>query len=224
MPDGYDAKVKVLVDKEARIEVDELDHSTFTYAYEVNETTPFGLSNAANVVHSVDAYVLRTVHRRCNYDSDQISYVDECIQSELLGRSMYGQPDQATIDAFLDEKVAYYIEQYNRSTVVDTAILSHLDQANVTCLSAVHLKALAGIVTGMLEYKPFEVVTIHDEFRAHPNNLNYLRAQYRNILAELAGTEMLSDLLSQLYGTPYQYPKLTNDLGDYIMKSNYALC
>jgi hypothetical protein len=218
MPDGYDARVKVLVDKEARIEVDELDHSTFTYEYSVNETTPFGLSNAANVVHSVDAYVLRTVHRRCNYDADQISYADQCIQAELLERSMWGQPEQNTIDSFMDEKVAYYIEQYERSTVVDTAILSHLDQGNTTCLSAVHLKALAGIVTGMLEYKPFEVVTIHDEFRCHPNNMNHLRAQYRNILAELAGTEVLSDLLSQLYGTPYQYPKLTNDLGDHIMK------
>lgn len=38
--------------KEARIEVDELDHATFTYYYYENEGSKTGLSNAANVVHS----------------------------------------------------------------------------------------------------------------------------------------------------------------------------
>lgn len=36
-------------EEETRIEVDELDHATFTYKYYVNAPKDFGLSNAANV-------------------------------------------------------------------------------------------------------------------------------------------------------------------------------
>ena len=52
IPDGYDAYVKVMVKQTARIEVDELDHASFTYEYYENQGTKKGLSNAANVVHS----------------------------------------------------------------------------------------------------------------------------------------------------------------------------
>lgn len=47
LPDGYEAKVKVMNKIETRIEVDELDHATFTYQYYVNEGQDKGLSNAA---------------------------------------------------------------------------------------------------------------------------------------------------------------------------------
>lgn len=47
LPDGYDAYVKVMTKKEARIEVDELDHATFTYEFYENEGQRNGLSNVA---------------------------------------------------------------------------------------------------------------------------------------------------------------------------------
>lgn len=47
LPDGFEAKVKVMQAKETRIEVDELDGASFTYQYYVNEGTTKGLSNAA---------------------------------------------------------------------------------------------------------------------------------------------------------------------------------
>ena len=66
LPDGFDARVKVMNKKEARIEVDELNHATFTYEFYENLGSKNGLSNAANLIHSVDAYILRNMHRRCN--------------------------------------------------------------------------------------------------------------------------------------------------------------
>lgn len=224
MPDGFDVRIKVMTKKEARIEVDELDHATFTYEFYENQGQAKGLSNAANVIHSVDAYVLRAIHRRCNYDPQVVNYVDQCLEAELIGRSLYGQPSAQDIASFMDDQVAYYIEQYNRSGMPDAVILPHLDQANVTCLSQKHLEALAEIVNGMLQYSPFEVITIHDEFKCHPNNMNYLRQQYINVLAELAESDLIGDILGQIYGTPGTYTKLSTDLGDKIRKSNYALC
>lgn len=161
LPDGFEARVKVMEKITSRIEVDELDHATFTYEYYDNLGSKSGLSNAANVTHSVDAYVLRCIHRRCNYNPVVVGYADQCIEAELIDRSLYGQPDAETMVSFMEPKVAYYIELYNRTGMADAVILPHLNQSNVTCLSQKHLQDLATIVTGMLAYKPFEVITVH---------------------------------------------------------------
>lgn len=47
LPDGFDARVKVMTKKETRIEVDELDHASFTYEYYVNQGSKKGLANVA---------------------------------------------------------------------------------------------------------------------------------------------------------------------------------
>ena len=86
------------------------------------------------------------------------------------------------------------------------------------------MKALLEIVNGMLQYKPFEIVTIHDSFASHANNVNHMRQQYANVLADLADSELLSDLLSQLTGTKGTYKKLSNNLSTSIRSSSYALC
>ena len=224
LPDGFDAKIKVMAKREVRIEVDELNHATFSYEFYENNGSRTGLSNVANLTHSVDAYILRSMHRRCNYDIHYVGYAAQCIEAEQINRSLYGQPDQTTIDEFMTPKVAYYIEQFTRSTLADAVILPYLDQATVSCLSSVHLKKLSKMVNKMLEYKPFELVTIHDEFKAHPNNLNHVRYQYREILAEIAESMVLDDLLSQLHGRPGVFPKMTYDLADHIRESEYALC
>ena len=47
LPDGFQARIKVKTKRETRIEVDELDHATFTYQYYEYEGQRDGLSNAA---------------------------------------------------------------------------------------------------------------------------------------------------------------------------------
>jgi len=224
MPDGYDARVKVLVEKEARIEVDELNHSTFTYEYTVNEGTERGLSNAANIVHSIDGYVLRNIHRRCNYDLDIVQTATDHIDSETNLR-WHGYSKQQPIPADTNSTMAkYYIEQYDRSTMADPVIFPYVTADAVKYLSDDHLEKLAAIAYAMLDYEPFEVVSVHDEFRCHANNMNHLRKQYINILAELADSDVLSDILSQVYGAPYPITKLSNNLSTLIRGSSYALC
>ncbi len=212
LPDGFDAKVRVSVQKEKRIEIDELDGASFTYIYHDYEGTKKGLSNAANVTHSVDAYVLRSIHRRCNYDKDMLLEARSVLKCYVGEPYVLGCP-----------KVAYYKEQYKRSTVADIVILPYLTYETVSQLTEKHVAKLLSIVEDMLEYEPFEVVTIHDEFKCHPNNMNHLRQQYINILCDLADSSLLQDLLSQLHGKKVKYQKLSNNLSRYIANSNYAL-
>ena len=56
------------------------------------------------------------------------------------------------------------------------------------------------------------------------NNINWVRAHYREIMAEIADSDVLNDIVSQIYGMPVTFNKLSFNLGDYIRKSNYALC
>lgn len=219
LPDGFDAVVKVMEKQELRIEVDELDHATFSYEYYENQGSKKGLSNAANVVHSVDAYILRSMHRRCNYDRTMVEQAALIIEMEMTERSM-GTVREVSVPA---GKAGYYVEQYTRSMVADVVILPYLDDVNVQGLSKEHIESLSRIVQGMLQYRPFELVTIHDAFASHANNVNWVRWQYKEILADLADSNLLDDLLSQIHGMPGKFNKLSSNLGDLIRGSAYAL-
>lgn len=220
LPDGFDARVKVMEKKETRIEVDELGHATFTYEYYENQGSKTGLANVANVVHSVDAYILRCIHRRCNYDRAAMEQAHAIIQNELVAKLVY----RASLESIpTDTKLAYYVEQYQRSGMADVVILPHINVANVRFLDVDHLTQLKTIVESMLVHRPFEVVTVHDEFKCHPNNMNHLRQHYINVFAELAESNVLSDILSQIHGKPGTFTKLSSNLGQLIRGSNYAL-
>lgn len=219
LPDGYDAVVKVMKKIESRIEVDKLNHATFTYEYFVNEGSEKGLSNVANVVHSVDAYVLRSIHRRCNYDDKLIGKLYGMMLKEQVARFNYCRPAPMETNT----KFAYYVEQYERSGMPDIVIAPYINEENIRQLSDAHLNALEGIVSSMLSHAPFPVVTIHDEFKCGPNHMNHLRQHYINIFAELADSNLLSDLLSQIHGVPGTFTKLSNNLSALIRQSNYAL-
>ena len=220
LPDGFDARIKVMKKLDARIEVDELDHATFTYEFFENQGSKTGLANAANVVHSVDGYILRSMHRRCNYDREIAEQVAVWIEIEMLQRCLGGSRTVSRPSG----KAGYYVDQYERSSVPDIVIMPYLTPENLEQLSKQHLESLAGIVNGMLQYQPFELVTIHDEFRSHANNVNWVRYQYKEIMADLADSYLLDDLLSQIHGTPGIFNKLSSTLGDKIRQSNYALC
>lgn len=67
LPDGHVAYVPVMDNVDKKIEIDELNHATFTHRAYVNKPLPRGLSLAANIVHSIDGFVVREMIRRAHY-------------------------------------------------------------------------------------------------------------------------------------------------------------
>ena len=224
LPDGFRAKVKVMQKKEHRIEVDELQHATFTYTFYENEGEKKGVKNAANVIHSIDAYVLRSLVRRCSYNQAELVRASKAIQIELLTRNMDDyEPPEVVPEGMAWNEVLYYVEHYDRSGMPDAVIFPWLNADTVQLLSTEHLQKLMPIATSMLQHRPFPIITVHDDFKCHPNNMNWLRIHYRNILAEMADSHLMQDLLNQIHGGQGTYIKKSQDLSKYIMESNYAL-
>ena len=135
LPDGHVAKVNVVEMADTRVEIDELNHRTFTYRYAKKQPSKNFRSLVANIVHSVDGYVAREMVRRAN----------------------------------------------------------------------------------------FQLVHIHDCFVFSPDHFTQVQELYKQIMAEIADSNLLSDILSELKGSYVKVTKLSNDLSQDILKSDYML-
>jgi len=78
MPDGHVVKFPVLAVEKKRIEVDEMDHFKFNYQTTVVKQQEKGRSLAANIVHSVDAYICRKMVRMAHEQGFQLLPVHDC--------------------------------------------------------------------------------------------------------------------------------------------------
>lgn len=72
LPDGFTVKAKVFGMTDKKVEVDELDHATFTYRMLENKPQKKGKMLVAHLVHSVDAFVCREMIRRLHKQKIQV--------------------------------------------------------------------------------------------------------------------------------------------------------
>lgn len=63
LPDGHIAHVPVMVQVDKKIEVDSLNHATFSHRAYLNMASKLGISLAANIIHSIDGYIVREMVR-----------------------------------------------------------------------------------------------------------------------------------------------------------------
>lgn len=221
LPDNFHAHVKVMQMVETRIEVDELDHATCTYEYAVNEGKERDVKMAANGIHSIDAYVLRTMQRRCGYNAPVVTKALAVLEFERIGREQ-GCFTERTVVA-ITQPHHIYMERFEASNMVDSVIVSHITEYTVGDLSDLHIEKLIGLCQRMLTHKPFDIITVHDEFKAHPNNCNALRKHYIEIFAELAESTILEDIFMQICGQKPTYENKDPSLPALIRASEYPL-
>jgi len=74
-----------------------------------------------------------------------------------------------------------------------------------------------------LPAKPFNVVSVHDCFRVHPNYGNDLRLQYQQILADLNDSNLLASLCNQVANRKIGVKKLGHLTRETVLASNYCL-
>lgn len=210
LPDGFDAVVKVMTMKEESFEVNELN-SSFTHRYWINEGQATGLSLAANIVHSIDGMVVREMGRRANYNPE-------------LVRDVLGYLNNPCSSNMVDSpKLDRCIELWKKHKFVSVVVINHINETNSFKIPLEMRMELVRILSHMLTYKPYKMIAIHDAFKCHPNYMNHTRHNYIDIFAQLADSNILQAIASQITGKHIPVQKYTNDLSTYIRNSNYML-
>ena len=108
-----------------------------------------------NVIHSIDAYLLRTMQRLCNYDRSKTHLAKQILTKYLNGEIQHKLE-------IIESKFTDLVEMYQRTHVADISIIRYLTHENVVLLDTEHATRLLTKVTKMLDYKPFPVITVHD--------------------------------------------------------------
>ena len=213
LPDGFNAYIPVMQSITDRVKIEELNYTMSVQTW-VNKPTDFGLSLTANCIHSVDAYVLRTLVRRCNYNVKQVKKAIGLIEEALL--SEYVTPEHIVEEAVMP------IHLYIKTGLADIVCINNTEKI-VHQLPHDMLRKLLFTLETMLQHEPFEVITVHDSFACLPNHCNTLRYWYKEILAEIAESTLLNHLLTQIYGEECTFKKINPNLASLIRNSNYGL-
>lgn len=208
LPDGFHVHVKVMQQKTVKFEVDELEHATFSHILYVNEGEKHGISLPANITHSVDGLVVREMNRRCHYNPIQVNRVKAVCAQALRQRGVpLGITEEVFFREFLATNVALQVTARTAHGYSDIA------------LQRIHARCCE-----LLRYPPFPLLCVHDAFKAHVNDLNWVRENYVAILAELADSYLMEDLYNQITGQQACLTKIDPHLSRLIRKSAYAIC
>lgn len=220
LPDGFTAYCPVMKREAKLVKVAGVEVEVNV---NVQTTSEYELSNAANIVHSVDGLLMREVTRRCNYDVEKLQYLSFLfMQTENL---QVNEPCANNLHEL--GKLGELIKLYEESKFVSVRILDYINSyADILALSYEHRMELQEIVFKMNQYRPFEVIGIHDSYKCKANNMNFVRYWYNDCLANLTDSNMLSFLVNQVLPVPIAHAPNPNakEIAHAIRNSNYAIC
>ena len=210
LPDGFHVVLRVVVDRVEEIHIDELGH-TFLHEWKEIGTKSMGVMLAANVIHAIDAYLVREMHRRCNYRAFELEHrVD--LKSRLN--------DLELAVFFMEEEEMDLSMPMSLRCAVETKICNMSYSEVAQAIEAIKLT---------LAHRSCELVTIHDAFKSLPNHVQTMREHYREILATLAESDILSHIFSEITGEEEVYENVRGgltktEMAEYIRKSEYCIC
>ena len=201
MPDGFNVSIKVMQHVDTRIEVDELDHARFTHRMKENLGTHKGISLAANVIHSIDGYIARELVRRCSFDRMEL---EECHTKLLIHLDGFSMPEVT-------------------NEMVSLALLDDVKAGKEKLYSNEVLYKLLVIVEKTLLNTAFEMISVHDEFKTMPNNMNRVREVYLELMQEMGDSDLLQDIINEITQSNHSISKTHPDIASVIADSNYFL-
>lgn len=162
-----------------------------------------------NAIHGVDGFVVREMYRRCQFNSGAVTKIIELITQG----GKYGNDGKSA------EKVKLLWSLYEESGFLSARILDYLHRDTFALVDAVKV---AQLIQSM-PIKPFQLVTVHDCFRSHPNYGNDVRRQYNTILADINDSKMMQFIAKQIGGPSIKTRKLGRIDREVILNANYLL-
>lgn len=203
MPDHGVVYKRVWSDKEYKVQ-EPLLGSSFTFHTKINEGRDRGVSLAADVTHSIDAYLLRELNRRCNFNLNRLNKVLDMLHMVEVAQ---GKPLVVT----------------DRSKMMSLVEVDLVNEDNLDDYSFNQLAQLKEQIETSLKFGSFEIVCIHDEFKCHANHMNKLRKHYNIILWEMYHSNLMSDIIEEISGNKLTTLPFDINVANAILESNYAI-
>lgn len=211
LPDGFDVHIKVMADEVVPFKFLGMDMQAVR---KVNAPQDSGLSIGANLIHSIDGMVVREMVRRCSISDKHFSRASEALKAKTAGKRTDRKRDLALI---------HVMACANHSGFLSARVLELIDRENVGLLTPAEVTAVETLLDS-LPNRSFDLLTIHDCFRCHPNYGNDLRQQYVNILADISASRMLASLCSQIAGKELAINKIDPNMHLHVRNAEYAIC
>ena len=138
-------------------------------------------SIGANLIHSLDAFLMREIVRRCKQDfAIKPEEFKEVIESGFLLTK--------------DSKAEDIYNMWKETNVVSLNILNHLHYGD--SLPEDYYNAICKIIDELPE-EGFDIRPIHDEFACLPRHANNMRYQFNHLIAELYQSTVLQYFCKQ---------------------------
>ena len=207
MPDNFHAKFKVMQNVQHDFKFLGMLN---TVTIPENRPIENGKALGANIIHSLDGMVVRELTARCNYNAKHVTNLRKWALSNVRNISRKRSKDKTLARLLVNARYSQYYP---------VRMLSFIDKRNIGLVDRTELLEMLN----SLPIKPFEILSIHDCFRVHPNYANDLRKQYNVILSKLAQSDMLNFIVNQLGNKlPIHIPNRDN-LAKAAMHAEYAL-
>lgn len=212
-PDGFHVHYKVKTKVDDVIEVDTLPkHPTFTYRHTVNEPLESGKFLISGITHGADGYMVREITARCDHNKAKLrSVVLHLVQR--LKKDILVAPEQ----------YLYIEKMWRKHECLSIEGAEFVTAWSVNQMSEEYCKALLALVRETLKRPSHKIVTVHDEYEALANYMNNVRQTYIDVLAEIADSNMLNAMLTDIAGYPMHIEKLSEGLGDQVRQAEYPL-
>ena len=139
-------------------------------------------SIGANLIHSVDAFLMREIVRRCK---QSFEIKPEDFKEVIVSGSKM---------VVLDIKALDIYNMWKETNVVSLNILNHIHEGDV--LPEDYYNAVCKVID-TLPSEGFDIRPIHDEFACLPRYANAMRRQFNRLIAELYQSTMLQYFCKQ---------------------------
>lgn len=203
MPDNFHACIET---QKSELVPFKFLNEEFAVPVKVNERPDFHKGLGPNLIHSIDGMVVREMFRRCMFDKNVITRViNNLDDTGTTGRSA--------------DKVKELWDHYKETGFLSVRILDYLYKDTMGIVDPL---VIAQLIKSMPD-EPFELVSVHDCFRCHPNYGNNLRLQYNTILADINDSKLLKSMASQVTGRILNTRKVGKIDRNTILQGNYLL-
>lgn len=177
LPDGFKVQQAVIESRRVELSLPSKPNVKFGYSYKSLIAKDKGLELAANIVHSVDAYVAR-----------------ELIYRAHCGR--VGEPEQLL--STLNNAINHSNDNSTNSSVFSLHKLMNTPVNKWSLLDKGFLNKAKAYLDKVDTMPSFDVIAVHDDFKCHPNYLQWVKFLYIEIIADIADSELIKEILEEV--------------------------